>query len=47
MSGLISFVIGLVIGAVGGLVVAYLVYRNNKKKIDELVKVANDLGAVL
>ena len=47
MSVLISFIIGLAIGAVGGLIVAYLVYRNNKKKIDELVKIASDLGAVL
>lgn len=47
MSILISHIICLAIGAAGGLVVAYFVYRNNKKKIDELVEIANDLGAVL
>lgn len=42
-----NFLIGLVIGVVIGSVVAYLVYKNNKRRIEELVKIANDLGASL
>lgn len=44
---MIEFLIGLAIGAIGGLAGVYFIYQNNKKKIDELVKVVEDLGGVI
>ena len=37
MSYFITAVIMLAIGVIGGVIGGYLVYRNNKKKIDELI----------
>jgi hypothetical protein len=39
-----GFIEGLVIGAVGMLVAAYLVYRNNKKKIKAAIAILEGSG---
>jgi len=44
---MISFLIGLAIGSIGGLVAVYLVYRNNKNRINDLLATAKEVGVVL
>ena len=47
MSFLSGLIVGLIIGSIGGLIVAYFVYRNNKAKILALIEKAKKLGVVI
>ena len=47
MSFLSGLIVGLIIGAIGGLIVAYFVYSNNKAKILSLIEKAKKLGVVI
>jgi len=47
MGTLIGYIIAYALGFVSGLIITYFVWRNNKKRINDLLATAKQIGVIL